>query len=385
MNPRKPKVIVFLVMSAALWLAAGILTLEAQQFPAREAALNPQGQAYELFLDGQGELWISDYFAGEIWRVNPTTKAYTVYENLAGASSGRLDGAGKLWWVDFDGNALGRLTPGQSTATTWSLPTDANLLGLAIDNQGRIWTADVYGPDLYSFDPAGEELCSYPIPLDSGADYLLEQKGAIWLGDTILGRILKFDPATNTFKTWDLAEWSYPQGLALDEAGRLWWADIGLKVLSNIDTSNNSITSYTPPASKISPRMIAYADSRLWYTDDDGKVGALDPDRAQGSTIMITPASSSVTPECSSLSPNSPLSVTTRSGSVTWEGQNYPVDYDGAGWLILQLPQGALPWGIAAANGDVWFTDQGDGLERAQQLGWLPEGFNSYIPITFGK
>jgi streptogramin lyase len=391
MSPRKQKVIVSAVLLTALWLATSILALEAQQVPGREAALNPQGQVHELYRDGQGDLWVSDYFAGEIWRVNPATKAYTVYENLAGASSGRLDGAGRLWWIDFDGNALGRLTPGQSTGTTWSIPANGNILGLTIDNQGRIWTADVYEPDLYRFDPASNQLCQYANPGGGGADYLLAQNGAIWLGDTVLGRILRFDSAANSFKTWDLAQGSYPQGLALDDAGRLWWADNGLGVLSRLNTSDNTVTSYAPPVTNTWPRMVAFDDGKLWYTDDNGTTGALDPAGAQGLTITITPGNSSAQPSCSSLGQGSSLSVTTRGGTITWAAKIYPVAYNANGWRILQLPLGALPWGITASEGAVWFADQGDGLNRAQQLGWfdgdieLPEGFFNYMPAAFAN
>ena len=194
------------------WLLIGVWVMNAQQIVGHETPLNPNGQVHELYSSTNGELWISDYFAGEIWRVDPVSKTYTVYENLYGASDGQLDDSGTLWWSDFDENRLGQLVPGQNTATLWSLPSDGNLLGLAIDEAQRIWVANVSESNLYRFDPAANELCQYSIPLGGGVDYLLSHDGLIWLGDTVLGRLLSLDTTSNIFKAWDLAAGCLPTG-----------------------------------------------------------------------------------------------------------------------------------------------------------------------------
>ena len=50
-----------------------------------ETPLNEAGQVHEMFRAENGELWISDFLVDEIWQVDPSSGAYTVYENLAEA------------------------------------------------------------------------------------------------------------------------------------------------------------------------------------------------------------------------------------------------------------------------------------------------------------
>ena len=89
--------LIFLITILLLTVIGGAVTAN---LSGRETPLNPDGYVYEVFRDDSGELWISDYFVDEIWRVNPTSGAYTIYSDLVGASDGRTGGDGLLWWTD---------------------------------------------------------------------------------------------------------------------------------------------------------------------------------------------------------------------------------------------------------------------------------------------
>ena len=347
-------------------LAAGTL--------GQEANLNPLGEVHELFRDDQGILWISDYLAAEIWRVDPAGGAYTIYGNLDGASDGRVDSNGHLWWSDFDGNALGRLIPGASQATIWSLPGFGGPLGIAFDDAGQVWIADVFETNLYRFDPASTELCIYNLPDGGSADYVLYEAGHIWFGDTVLGRIGYFNPSDGTFSVWQLLEGSIPQGLALDPAGQIWWADLGLGALGRIDTQGNQVTYFAvPPTDEViaEPVGIAIDGGEIWYTNYSGSFGLLDPTSAEGDTSLLLPANSLGSPDCSILGNGTAVDISEKSGSLTWENAAYNRVVNEGGWQIYDLPEGAAPWGIAVNSGNVWFNDQGTADLREPKLGWM--------------
>ena len=62
--------------------------------PEQETPLSPTGAAFELNLDSQGTLWVSDANAGEIRAYNSTSGAYTAYQVLGVPSDAKGDGAG---------------------------------------------------------------------------------------------------------------------------------------------------------------------------------------------------------------------------------------------------------------------------------------------------
>ena len=98
-----------LVVAGSILILLGLVITESLRagMDAQEAALNPNGYVHELYRDPQGKLWISDYLVGEIWRVDPDTNAYTVYENLLGASDGRTDSGGRhALQLDFDADTV---------------------------------------------------------------------------------------------------------------------------------------------------------------------------------------------------------------------------------------------------------------------------------------
>jgi len=409
MNPKRLIFSLSIIMLIATMMWSALIKPIAASFIEKEAALNPDGLVHELFRDNQGKLWVSDYTAGEIWKVDPVSNAYTVYEGLVSASDGRLDNSGTLWWSDYDGGKLGRLVPGAAQGTVWPLQSGANPLGIAFDSSGLVWVADVSMPDIYRFNPSSSQLCTYPVPNDGTADYILFENDRIWLGDTTLGRILRLNPNDNTYTIWQLPVDSYPQGMAQDGNGDLWWADEGLKVLGRLNPQSNQITTYAVPVSTTTvalpeaeglvalerlvrksnqkltgvlsttveetalPETVAIKNGYVWYTDMSGKVGRLDPALASGSSATISPSTATGTLTCSTIT-GTPIDVSERKGTMTWTDVNYPIDQNSDGWLIFDLPIGAAPWGLAVGDNIVWFDDQGIPDVRAQTLGWMMEG-----------
>lgn len=377
---------ILLVMGLGLFAFTGALS--AIEIPGKEAPLNPNGQVHELFRDGQGNLWISDYFAGEIWRVNSLTGQYTVYEGLDGASSAFTDNQGNLWWSEFDSGAVGNLPSDQGTAKVWSLPEDSNPLGLVMDGSGKLWVTVVFDPYIYRIDTNGNQLCQYRVPADGAADYLQFHNNYLWIGDTINGRILRLNPVANTYTVWQLAEGAYPQGMAVD-GDRLWYADYGLGVLGRLNPATNQITTYTIPGNDAEPQMVAHDQGKIWYSDFSGRIGLLDPQLAQGTTTTLTTTNVSVEPSCSPLGQSTSVTVTTRNGSMAWRQTTYNFVQNGGGWLIADLPVGSRPWGVVANGGNAWFVDQGNGVERSQYLGFINAGepeptvHSGFVPITF--
>ena len=147
-----------------------------------QAELNPDGDAFEINIDAQGLLWISDRVAGEIWRVDPATAAYTVYEGIPAPSDARRIADGSVWWGDYDQGRFGRLDPATKDVTWWIAPGASGLLGSQIDGAGDFWAAAVNEDLLFRYQPAASKLCTFTLPQSGVAAYPQIHDGFVWLG-----------------------------------------------------------------------------------------------------------------------------------------------------------------------------------------------------------
>jgi streptogramin lyase len=373
-----PKLVFFLLILAVM-LALTATTLAA--FIAQETPLNPAGQAYELNRDPGGALWVSDYGAGEVRRVDPVNGNYTAYAVGGGPSDARSDGGVHFWWVDAQFNQVGRLPVAGGSASLWSIPGSIGLYGTGLGTSGDIWVTDLIQPYLYHLTPtiSATELCTYTLPSNGSSDYLLVNGSQIWLGDWQNNRLLRLDVSGEEFTSWQLAAGSRPTGMALDGGGDLWWADPTRGLLAHLipTPGASQVITYTQPA-LANPTMLTLVDEKVWFSEPT-RVGVLDPARAVGISAPIASATYPGTPSCDPIADPVTTPITATSGQASWTEGNYASVSSPPGWQVFQLPQGASAWGIAASAENIWLVDQG-----RQRLAKLPKKTETllYIPLV---
>jgi streptogramin lyase len=250
------------------------------------------------------------------------------------------------------------------TLTTWEVPEDHNLWGLAFDDADRLWMTEWVGAgsNLYRFDPVATELCTYTLPSNSRSYYLLHDQGQLWLRNWDQYRIYRLDIASGQadWWQWDLGQSNAePTGLALDDDGNLWWADAELGALARLEPDLDRMTVYTLPVGT-RPHMLETGPGGVWYTEGvSGTVGLLAPASAASATTTLSTGSGSVTAECSSWDPSTTSPAFISAGTLSWTPGSVTTLVDAAGWTVYQLATGASPYGIAGSGGYVWAADQG--------------------------
>jgi streptogramin lyase len=378
------KLLLLAVAIASLVMLAGVVVASAGDVAVEEADLKPYGEVYEINLGSDGQLYLSDYGSYEIWRVDPDTSHFTTY-GLSGVADGvvdaRPDSAGNIWWTDY-ANGFGKVDVLADTVTEWTLAEGLYLGGLAFDGDGKVWTTEWLGDELYSFDPASTEVCTHTLPGGTSSFYVLYlyDEDLLWLGNWGEDRIVAFDPSTNGISWWQLEVDSTPNGLAVDGSGNYWWADNTLGVLGRLEPDLDQLTTYSLPLGT-APQMIAIDGDKLWYSESNaGTVGLLDPAVAAGSITTLSTGSDSASVVCSALGPGSTEDVAQKSsGVVSWDSGTWTTVVDENGWTVYELPNDPSPYGIAISSGYVWVTDQG--TQKLVRLGIAP-GYKSYIPLV---
>jgi streptogramin lyase len=358
--------------AAAAIVLAGDLTVGEQSLTAR-------GIAYGIHQDASGNLFTTDWQMGEVWRVNPTSGAYTLYSGLSNTLDVRPDSEGNIWLTSFWYPYLNRINTAQNpvTMTTWDLSAwetgrAYELSGLAFDELGRTWFSE-WGEVsdtqlLYRFDPSSNQLCGYTLPGGNHSWYLIYQAPYLWLGDWVQGTIVQFNTSTRAVAYWEVGNKAEPRGLALDEAGNLWFADVGTGKIGRLVPTTDALTTYTlpdaGPPNYSYPHMVAVQEGQVWYTaqgDEVGTVGMLDPTLVTGSMTTAKRSTFNSTENCRPLGEGTVSTVGVTAG--TW-GEPWPTrvwidaSSPGSGWQVYEAPGAELPYGLSLANDSLWFTDQ---------------------------
>jgi streptogramin lyase len=364
----------FIVVLFTMWIVLALAGHAWAGLQAEETSLSPAGMAYELNLDSQGMLWVSDASAGEIWAFDSASGAYTVYSVNGAPSDAHSDGVSAAWWADFNSNKLGRLSISTDQATIWEIPGGIGMYSIAIDSNDDVWVSDYYDSYLYRLDPGTNQLCAYALPDSGTSDYLYISGQQLWFGDTVNGRIVRLQD--ETFTWWNLPPDSHPRDLELDGAGQVWWTDVNKGYIGRLDSNTPAITTFTPPTSG-TPVMLKLSGGKVWYSQQSpNQVVVLDPAVAASETSPVTTGSQEALPTCNELLPLRPTAVTATHGQASWSGQTYSTALDEAGWKIYHMPTDGNPWGITATD-QVWLVDQG-----RQVLARLKQSTQIYLPLV---
>src|SRR5579883_3107459 len=81
---------------------------------------------YGLHSDAQNNVYLLDFAAGNIVKIDAKTKVSTVYVTPTPNSRprrGRVDAEGRLWFAEYAGNAIGMFDPETEKITEWKVPT----------------------------------------------------------------------------------------------------------------------------------------------------------------------------------------------------------------------------------------------------------------------
>ena len=103
---------------------------------------------YGLHSDAENNVYLLDFSAGNIAKIDAKTKAMTVFLTPTPNSRprrGRVDPEGRLWFAEYQGEAIGMFDPATGkiqewkTPTPWSAPYDA-----VAGRNGEAWTGSMW-------------------------------------------------------------------------------------------------------------------------------------------------------------------------------------------------------------------------------------------------
>jgi virginiamycin B lyase len=157
---------------------------------------------YGIHSDAENNLYLLDFSAGNIVRLDAKTKEPTVYLTPTPNSHprrGKVDDQGRLWFAEYFGNAIGMLDPETGKIQEWKVPTPWSAPYDAVeDKNGNAWTASMNTDRVARLDIKTGQYTEYPLPRPTNIRRVFvddaKNPGTLWIGSNHGASIVKVEP-----------------------------------------------------------------------------------------------------------------------------------------------------------------------------------------------
>ena len=105
----------------------------------------PKQGARRVWADSKGNVWISEWNAGQVGRYDPVTntwKEWRLLGNNPGAYAVYVDDRDSVWLSDFGANALVRFDPVKEAFEVFPLPSSGANVRQLLGRHGEVWGAE---------------------------------------------------------------------------------------------------------------------------------------------------------------------------------------------------------------------------------------------------
>ncbi len=157
---------------------------------------------YGIYSDAQNNLYLLDFSAGNIVRIDAKTDEPTVFLTPTPNSHprrGRVDDQGRLWFAEYFGDAIGMLDPKTAKIQEWKVPTPwSSPYDAVFDRNGDAWTGSMNTDRVSRLDVKTGQYVEYPLPRPTNIRrvYVDDSKnpGTLWVGSNHGASIVKVEP-----------------------------------------------------------------------------------------------------------------------------------------------------------------------------------------------
>ena len=157
---------------------------------------------YGIHSDAQNNLYLLDFAAGNIVKVDAKTKNATIYPTPTPESRprrGRVDRDGRLWFAEYQGNAIGMFDPETEHISEWKLPTEWSApYDVVTDGHGEAWTGSMLTDRVARLDIKTGQYTEYLLPRPTNIRRVYADDSTnpstLWVGSDHGASIVKVEP-----------------------------------------------------------------------------------------------------------------------------------------------------------------------------------------------
>ena len=159
---------------------------------------------YGVIADWQNNLWLLDYGAAGIGKVDARTGklvAYkrTVSQPVTAPRRGMVDKQGLVWFGEYMGNAIGMYDPDKDAMHEWVLPSPwSDPYDVTSDKNGEAWAGSMMTDRVDRLDPKTGEVTEYPLPRSTNIRRVFVDNSTtpvtFWTGSNHGASIVRLEP-----------------------------------------------------------------------------------------------------------------------------------------------------------------------------------------------
>jgi streptogramin lyase len=157
---------------------------------------------YGIHSDSQNNLYLLDFSAGNIVKIDAKTKEPTVFLTPTPNSHprrGRVDDQDRLWFAEYFGNAIGMLDPKSGKISEWKVPTAWSSPYDAVEGtNGEAWTGSMNTDRVSRLDIKTGQYTEYELPRPTNIRRVFvddsKSPGTLWVGSNHGASIVKVEP-----------------------------------------------------------------------------------------------------------------------------------------------------------------------------------------------
>ena len=158
--------------------------------------------AYGIPSDSQNNLYLLEFGANNIGRIDAKTKEFKVYTTIAQGTRprrGRFDAQDRLWFAEYGANGVGMLDPKSGQIQEWQLPIPWSApYHVVPDKNGEIWIGSMWTDRVTRLDPKTSQFTDYLLPRETNIRRVFVDNTSspvtFWVGSNHGASILKLEP-----------------------------------------------------------------------------------------------------------------------------------------------------------------------------------------------
>ena len=158
--------------------------------------------AYGIPANRENDLYLLDFAADNIGRIDAKTKEFKVYPTPTRDSRprrGMVDDQDRLWFAEYGANAVGVFDPKTEKIQEWKVPTPWSAPYQAIvDKNGDVWTASMFTDRVVRLNPKSGEVTEYLLPQQTNVRRVFVDNSTtpvtFWVGNNHGASIMKLEP-----------------------------------------------------------------------------------------------------------------------------------------------------------------------------------------------
>jgi virginiamycin B lyase len=237
----------------------------------REVDLPSGARPHGVITGPDGAAWVTDQGLDAIIRVTPGNFGVDVFPMPAGARglgphTGVFDRDGILWFT-CAGGAVARLDPASGDIEAFDVPRGSGPYGIAVTPSDDVWFVSLEKHYLGKLDKATGDVTVVEPPTPNAGPRRVwsDSTGRLWISYWDAGMVAVYDPTDGSWQEWDLpGGMNSAYSVYVDELDAVWLTDFAQNAVVRFDPDTETFESFESDRPNAAVRQMLGRPGEAW-------------------------------------------------------------------------------------------------------------------------